>query len=456
MRKLVIAEKLTVLPAVAASHLPAREVPVESKIARDLRTAWDLAVLSNHHDFITGTSPIAFGGKSNSHGSRKPRTSHQRWHHSCHPTRGARVSAEAAARFQPRGRRAVVQTDAYRVELNEQQGGAIQASASTSSGQDLLSGPANDLVSYRDSGGLWRLGHEFRGGSFVECARASQEPARIRVKLRDDCSKCVSTRSGRASLFAGSGCVTFAGVAHAPARFGPAWPDGHLSIPTELRAQSLTMDVPGGIVERPAHKLFRPTFWPARSFVHLRDGRSDVGWPLSWAGPPPWPVTAREPSNGLPCATRLARPHFTFFQLWPTRPRAASRTRGNSTTPYGSPRPEMPGAIIYPTMCDGHCEPRSWSERAGPGRPGQFGHAGRPRRRQVTALKPAFRGDAIVARLTSFAPGAIEVRLSCPSRPIRRASLCDARERELRGLELRGSAAIVPMPHALASVLVWL
>jgi alpha-mannosidase len=75
---------------------------------------------------------------------------------------------------------------------------------------------------------------------------------------------------------------------------------------------------------------------------------------------------------------------------------------------------------------------------------------------QVIALKPAFQGDAVVVRLASFAPAAVEVRLSCPSRPIRKATLCDARERELCDLEVRNDGVMVPMPHALASVLVWL
>jgi hypothetical protein len=74
---------------------------------------------------------------------------------------------------------------------------------------------------------------------------------------------------------------------------------------------------------------------------------------------------------------------------------------------------------------------------------------------QVIALKPAFQGDAVVVRLASFAPAAVEVRLSCPSRPIRKATLCDACERALRDLEVRGDSVMVPMPYALASVLVW-
>ena len=56
VRKLVIAEKLTVLPARAVTAAAAG-APDETEIARDLRKAWDLTVMSNHHDFITGTSP---------------------------------------------------------------------------------------------------------------------------------------------------------------------------------------------------------------------------------------------------------------------------------------------------------------------------------------------------------------------------------------------------------------
>jgi hypothetical protein len=55
--------------------------------------------------------------------------------------------------------------------------------------------------------------------------------------------------------------------------------------PTRLASPGLTMDVPGGIVERPAHKLYRPTFWPARSFVHLRDRLSDIDLAAFLGGP---------------------------------------------------------------------------------------------------------------------------------------------------------------------------
>ena len=217
------------------------------------------------------------------------------------------------------------------------------------------------------------------------------------------------------------------------------------------------MDVPGGIVERPAHKLFRPTFWPARSFVHLRDRHSDFGLAAFLGGP------AAVTSDGAGTLEWIAlrhAPRETAFHLLPIVAHPASGSEPHQ------------GQLDYAV----------WFTPAGDARSNHLPHHVRRALRaalfgpnepdlddlansvmlvdrddaQVTALKPAFRGDAVVARLTSFAPGTIEVRLSCPSRPIRRASLCDARERELHSLEVRGNAAVVPMPHALASVLVWL
>jgi alpha-mannosidase len=71
---------------------------------------------------------------------------------------------------------------------------------------------------------------------------------------------------------------------------------------------------------------------------------------------------------------------------------------------------------------------------------------------QITALKPAFRGEGVVVRLARFAEKAVDATVSCPSRPIRTATLCDARERGLRALDVRGGSVVVPMPYALASV----
>jgi alpha-mannosidase len=117
----------------------------------------------------------------------------------------------------------------------------------------------------------------------------------------------------------------------------------------------------------------------------------------------------------------------------------------------------MPGATVCPTPYGGPCAPPLF----GPNDP-DLDALAKPVMLidhdyvQVTALKPAFRGDAVVVRLASFAPAAVEVRLFCRSRPIRKATLCDARDRELRDLEVRNAGVMVPLPYALASVVLWL
>jgi hypothetical protein len=206
VRQLVVAEKLTVLPARSASGVSPEHAAVESEIARDLRRAWDLVVLSNHHDFITGTSP-----------DRIWQEEQQPWLEQAedmanHALARIRTIRPPAHDFPPSppplfsldSGRLVVETDAYRIELSEQQGGAITSFRLSGSGEELLAGPANDLVSYRDSGGLWRMGHEFRGGFFVEHARSSQQPARIKVHVRNDVLE-VRAGPGRPGQFCDAG-----------------------------------------------------------------------------------------------------------------------------------------------------------------------------------------------------------------------------------------------------------
>mgnify|MGYP001036821337 CR=1 FL=1 len=77
-----------------------------------------------------------------------------------------------------------IATPHYVVEMDQAAGGGIvRAYLPSDGGQELLGrGVSNDIVSYRDTGGLWRMGHEFRGGRFRESGRASAQPARLEVE----------------------------------------------------------------------------------------------------------------------------------------------------------------------------------------------------------------------------------------------------------------------------------
>jgi hypothetical protein len=351
----------------------------------------------------------------------------------------------------------VVDTDAYHVELDERQGGALTSFHLVGSTEELLAGPANDLVSYYDSGGLWRLGHEFLGGVFAERARASRRPARISaeelhgvLQVRVD-----SELEGRPFvrwLWMRQGSPVLRMRLRGSARRRRTIT---CRFPTRFDAQELTMDVPGGIVLRPAHKLYRPTFWPARSFVHLRSPASGVGLAAFLGGPA---AITSDGAGALEWIALRHAPREMAFRVLPIVSHPAS-----GTDPH-----------------EGQLDYAVWFTRGGDARDNGLPHHVRRALRaamfgpdepdldelansvvvvdrddvQVTALKPAFRGEGVVVRLASFAEQAVDVKVSCPSRPFRTATLCDARERGLRDLEVHGGAMVVPMPYALASVLV--
>jgi hypothetical protein len=457
VRKLVLAEKLTVLPAHDATATIAAGVPDESKIALALRQAWDLTVMSNHHDFVTGTSP-----------DRIWQAEQQPWLERAEGLADdalARVrSIRPAAATSPRGLvprwhfaggKLTVDTDAYHLELDQGHGGAITSFRMAGSSEELLAGPANDLVSYRDSGGLWRLGHEFRGGHFAERVRASRLPALLHVEELEDVLQVrvdseVEGRSFQRWLWLRSDSPVLRLRLLGSAR---RWRTVTCRFPTRFDAQELTMDVPGGIVVRPAHKLFRPTFWPARSFVHLRGRAGGAGLAAFLGGPA---AVSGDGAGTLEWIALRYAPRETAFRVLPILAHPASGTdphegqldyavwftTGGSAHANGLPhhvRRALRAAMFAPNEPDLDDLANSVVvvDRADV---------------LVTALKPAYSGKGVVVRLSSFAGGAVEARLSCPSRPIRKATLCNARERDLRALDVQDGVVVVPMHHALGSV----
>ena len=459
VRKLVIAEKLTVLPAHVAPNLLAGSVSGEPEIARDLRKAWDWTVMSNHHDFITGTSPDRIWQEEQLPWLEQAEGLAD---HALARIRTIRIPAADLPQSPPPrwhldAGRLVVDSDAYHVELDEKQGGAITSFRLGRSAQELLSGPANDLVSYRDSGGLWRLGHEFLGGVFAERARASRLPARINVEELGSVLQVqvVSDLEGRPFvrwlwMRNDSPVLRMRLVGSAQRRRTIT-----CRFPTRLLGQELTMDVPGGIVERPAFKLYRPTFWPARSFAHLRGGPGDVGLAAFLGGPAA--ITCDGAGTLEWIALRYA-PREMAFRVLPILSHPAS-----GTDPHEGQLDYAiwftPGGDAWENRLPHHVRRALRAAMFGPHEPDLDDLANSvvvPYRDdvQVTALKPAFCGDRVVVRLASFARRPVEVTLSCPSRLIKKAVLCDARERMLHDLEVHEGKVVVPMPYALASVLV--
>lgn len=441
-RKLVLAEKLAV-------HEGRTQ-----EVARELERAWEHVVVSNHHDLITGTSP-----------DRVYRAEQLPWLRDADAHADAclerLVPSEEVAEPAPRppdwrmeSGRLSVSTPSYRLVFDQRTGGCI-VSAEVD-GRELLSGPGNDLVLYRDSGGLWRLGHEFAGGTFREIARASDRPARIEAREHDGLLEVrITSELGRREVkrriwLRADRPMLRMQIDGAAARQRTVT----CRFPTRSGASTLVMNVPGGVVERPMHKLYAPTFWPARSFVHVRSARE--GWGV--AGFVSGPACVALTSEGVLewVALRNAPIELAYGVLpVPAHPASGSTHEAHRLdyavwfTPAGDWRENHLArhvrralrAALFPVGA------RDLDAVANAAFTTDHDDV------LVTALKPASRGEGVIARLRSYASGPVEIVLRAARGPIRRACLCDARERDLDEIPIdpRGGAR-VPVERAITSV----
>jgi hypothetical protein len=123
-------------------------------------------------------------------------------------------------------------------------------------GEMLVGGPSNDLISYEDSGGLWRMGHEFIGGRFREISRSSLKPARLEVRLLEGCLEASSTsnldgmETTRTLWFRNDSPVIRCQVR------GRAADKRTVTVrfDTGIETRVIAMDEPGGVCSRPVEK----------------------------------------------------------------------------------------------------------------------------------------------------------------------------------------------------------
>ncbi|UJR85683.1 hypothetical protein [Sandaracinus amylolyticus] len=442
-RKLVLAEKL--------SFDPDRD-PAPRDAA--LGEAWNLVALTNHHDLVTGTSPERVYLREQLPWLRRAESlADGLLARARIDVPETRQRTPATLEWQLRDGVLDVRTEHYSARVSEASGGCLTSYRDGTG--ERLSGFGNDLVAYADSGGLWRMGHEYLGGRFREIERTSDRPARIEVREAEGVLE-VKVRSRLCGeevvrwmwLGGGSPIVrlhvdgTAAGHRTITCRF-----------PMRSSARTLAMNVPGGVVTRPLQKLYDPTFWPARSFAHLEDpsgfglavflgGPACVG--LSRPGVVEWVVLRHAPLEKafgvIPLPAHPASGIGTAedgveYAVWLTGagdhrahhlPREVRRSlRAGLTAPSSIDLDAIASEVITTDHVDV----------------------------LVSAIKVASRGEGHVVRLRSYRPGErLDVRVRCARRAIREARRCDARERDLAPLVVEDGAARVAVDRAITSV----
>jgi hypothetical protein len=456
--RLLLAERL-------ALHAGSETNP--EAIAGELQDAWWTAAVSNHHDFITGTSPDPVVEEEQVPWLEEAASTVNEALTRLAPA--ARGPADDPTAGQP-GERVTwhytedilhVQTSHYAVELSRGGGGGIQRVSDPVTGQILLDGLSNDLVSYRDSGGLWRMGHEFRGGTFREASRTGERPARLEVQPRDGGLEVIVDAEldglplRRLYWFEADSPLIRLRVEGRAA-------DGRtvtVRFYTGLLADRLVIDQPGGVVVRPPARFYDPTFWPLQHFLHLQEGESGRGLGL-WLRRPG--AVSCQPDGCLELVALRNANRERAFGLLPI-PATPATGHERSTYAFDYALWFTPGGDWRENDVDRLA--RNLSKAAleaqfFPGTvpfvaQGTFGAAPvtvDDAALDIIAVKPASRGQGLVVRLHTLTTPAPAVTLAAPGRTIQSAFLCDARERDLEALELRGGSVHLAMPGAIASV----
>jgi len=421
-----------------------------------IESAWETTVATNHHDFITGTSPGRVWRKE-----QKPwlvRTQDEIGRILEH---AVRMNPEAASLVpEPRApgwslHHGIlrVETDHYLMEVVEAHGGCMLCWTDPVTTEGVLEALGNDVVAYADSGGLWRMGHEYLGGSFVEWQRSSQRPARIsavedRGVLRAEVDselegrRLVRTMWFRAdSPFIRAQIKGSAGKGRTVAcRFS-----------TRLRPVEIEMDVPGGVVSRPLVKMYDPTFWAAADFAHVRDRSTGRGFAVFMGGP----ASISANGNGIVewVALRNAPKEKAFGFL----PLLAHPAYGEdpdehlfdyavAITRQGDWRVNRLHVLAHDVLSE------AWinGETVAPATRADAWISTGSEDVRIVAIKPAHRGQGLIVRLMSF--GASSGMLEFKDRTVERAFLCDARERDLEEIRPIEGRVEVSFPRAIVSL----
>ena len=448
IRELRLVEELSFLP---------ENSRVAQNLNEELEPVWWTAATTNHHDFITGTSPDRIVEEEQipwleealrvvavEIGQLAPETASP-----------SRPKAGDLPQWSQEHGRVRVHTRYYSVVLAEEAGGSIIRAEGPDSEVLLADEPSNDLISYKDSGGLWRMGYEYTGGIWQQRDQASKHTARLEVSARPGGLEVswVSVLDGeelqRSTWFRGdSPLIYFCLRGRAAKRRSVT-----VRFATGITAEEVLMDMPGGVISRPREKVYSPAFWPFQHFIYMQDRGSGRGLALYQNLPG---AAALSSGGALQVVALRNAPRERAHHILPVA--------GNPAKGYEKDEFAFICALEFLPARQGVENEVAAKARVGTVHPwrdpsrahlrqiaeGQV-HIDRP---DVWAMadKPATRGRGRILRLYTLADPQRPVMVSLPGQEIKEAHLCDARERDIRPLEVRDGAVHLTLAGTIATI----
>jgi hypothetical protein len=348
-----------------------------------------------------------------------------------------------------------VQTPYYTLVLAEEAGGSIVRAEAPNSEILLLGGPSNDLISYKDSGGLWRMGYEFAGGIWQQRNQSSTHPAKLKVSEKNGGLEVSWTNildgeeMQRAIWFCGDSPIIYFRLRGRAAKRRTV----AVRFVTGITTAEFLMDTSGGIVSRPREKVYSPTFWPFQHFLHIRKSSSGRGLALY---------------QNLPGAAALSSTGALQLVALRNAPRERAHhflpVAGNPAKGYEKDMFTFVYAMEFTPAGDGienGLAAKADTARSHPWADPYRAHLRQMAEEQVhfnqagvwlLAYKPATRGPGRILRL--YAPASLHqpVIVSVPGQEIKEAYLCDTRERDIGPLEVRNGKVHLTQPGTIATL----
>lgn len=435
--------------------------------------AWWVGVSSNHHDFITGTSPdrvangeqlTAIDGALRSlrydRGGRRPLLHGSVW---------STDTRTSPGRFSRSGCIVTIQLDWGTATFDESRGGSL-VDLVHRTGRRLVRGPALTLRSHVDSGGLWRLGSEFRGGRWGLRSTSDDRRAQVRVTQRPVQGTVIITidtqlehrpATIRATLSVTEPLMIVETTVDAP--------NGRtvtLAMPLTGAADSLEMHQPGGVVQRPLQRCHEPTYWPLHSFAHVlgtsgASGSHTTGTSLTVATASPTGLHVAADATVQVVVGRTAVKELAWgvvpilAPVWGRRWPVQNSTTAfewpvepvtRSSEPVAADARSLRGVALFDTVTTaaGSSVPRWPISIDDP-------------LVETVAMKLADRGTGIMVRLRNWGDPSMRrtvgVRLSPGTDAvITRAWRTDARERDLREVQVHDGVVDLDLDHHLTTL----
>lgn len=448
---LLLAEKLSFLSQNKNAYIT---------IASELKDAWWTAAVANHHDFITGTSP-----------DRVVKAEQIPWLEQASATTKAAInhlSTKIPDENKSPGKsihdemwikedgHVHIKNEHYVLELAEEFGASIVNLTFREEQDSLLTAPSNNLISYRDSGGLWRMGLEFAGGVWKESDCASNYQVPINIYNHNDGVEIVSQIKLHEQTFIrhmyvryDSPIIYFRVEGMAPKGYSVT-----VRFKTNILSNRLIMDTPGGIVKRSCHHLYNPTFWPLHRFLYIQDETTGRG--LTFLQPFPGAVAyhsdgmlelvamrnaTREKVFGLigipgqPASGHEWEPYTFEYALWFFKDGDWQSNRLPWFAEhfiYHSPWTDARQVMLH-KLTDSIVATDSPAVK-------------------VVAIKPASRGKGIIVRLQAIPVPKTPICLTISYMEVTKAFFCDARERDIKPLKLENNKIYLTIPGSIATI----